>query len=66
MNTATQPPTCPYLGSVDSRGTQAPPVEYPSFENRCFATTRQEALLLTHQATFCVGGNHALCPLHRS
>lgn len=59
-------PVCPYLGSQDTRGTQAPAIDYPSFENRCFATPGQDSPLLTHQATFCVGGNHALCLRHQS
>ena len=53
---------CPFLGTLDARQETAPYVDYPSFENRCFAADRPAALMLTDQATFCLSGGHRHCP----
>lgn len=57
---------CPYLASVDEEGGQTPALDYPSFENRCFAVTSQQSVILSHQATFCLGSSHGLCPRHQA
>lgn len=64
--TEPQPRTCPLLGieSIDTLRSGAPhrpgePVEYPSFENRCWASGTPVGILLTDQATLC------LCPAYR-
>jgi hypothetical protein len=53
---------CPYLGTLDDEHNPAPPVDYPSFENRCMATPRGEAILLSDQGTFCLSKGHRFCP----
>lgn len=53
---------CPFLGTLDARQKTAPYVDYPSFENRCFAAERPAALMLTDQATFCLSSGHRHCP----
>ena len=61
-----QPRFCPLLGAESTEtlragGERRPgePVEYPSFENRCWATGAPVGILLTDQATLC------LCPAYR-
>lgn len=70
---------CPYLGTCDDDDTRGPAQDYPSFENRCYAIDlidpradealsaleSGDQLLLTDQATYCLGGGHRLCPRFR-
>jgi len=58
--------TCPHLVTVDQNYHQGPPVEYPSFENRCSASGESDSLLFPHQATFCLSNGHRLCPLFKA
>ncbi|MCX6049860.1 MAG: hypothetical protein NT075_32575 [Chloroflexi bacterium] len=52
---------CPYVGTLDNKDNQAPPVDYPSFENHCLATDDNNSLLLTDQATFCLSNGYRYC-----
>jgi hypothetical protein len=61
------PPRCPYLGTEATSTTNnnsrlGEAVEYPSFENRCWTTTRPIPLLLTDQATLCLCNGYLHCP----
>jgi hypothetical protein len=66
---------CPYLGTRDDDDTRGPAQDYPSFENHCFAIdllapnldelASGDQLLLTDQATYCLGSSHRLCPRFR-
>lgn len=55
---------CPYLTNWDAQGRTTPPIDYPSFENHCLGLHDGDSLLLADQATFCLSGSHALCPLY--
>ena len=59
---------CPYLGTLDEQNSQNPSIDYPSFENHCFAhaASAQNVLILADQATYCLGGGHPLCPRYQS
>jgi hypothetical protein len=57
-----QPTQCPYLGIESRNNRHAEAVEYPSFENRCWTTTRPIPLLLTDQATLCLCNGYLNCP----
>lgn len=57
---------CPYLATLDQNFNQGPPVDYPSFENRCLASGEQDSLLFPHQATFCLSSGHRICPLFKA
>ncbi|MFN8446227.1 MAG: hypothetical protein U0175_35885 [Caldilineaceae bacterium] len=57
---------CPYLATLDQNFNQGPPVDYPSFENRCLASGEQDSLLFPHQATFCLSSGHRMCPLFKA
>lgn len=54
---------CRFLGLVDEQGAY---LTYPSFENRCYATTLGSAIPLNEQTFFCLGGNHERCPRYRA
>jgi hypothetical protein len=54
--------TCPYLGTEAGNSRLGEAVEYPSFENRCWTTTRPIPLLLTDQATLCLCNAYLHCP----
>src|SRR5215204_5095937 len=56
------PPHCPYLGIESNSSRLGEAVEYPSFENRCWTTTRPIPLLLTDQATLCLCNGYLHCP----
>ncbi len=57
-----QPTQCPHLG-VDTINQRAgEPIEYPSFENRCWSADRPISLLLTDQATLCLCSGYRHCP----
>lgn len=58
---------CPYLGTLDEQNKQTPSIDFPSFENHCFASAAhaQNALILADQATYCLGGGHRLCPRYQ-
>jgi hypothetical protein len=57
---------CPFLGTLDADRNRAEHIDYPSFENRCWAMRgsddARDMLMLTDQATYCLGGSHRLCP----
>lgn len=55
-------PTCPYLGTEAEARAAGPAVDYPSFENRCWAGERPMPLLLTDQATLCLCSGFRQCP----
>lgn len=59
---------CPYLGTLDEQNNQQPCTSFPSFENRCFAEINgaDSPLMLADQASYCLSGNHALCPRYQS
>lgn len=57
---------CPLLGTLDENYTPGPPVEYPSFENRCLVADERDTLLLADQATYCLSGGCRLCPRFRA
>lgn len=57
---------CPYVGTLDSKDHQAPPVDYPSFENHCLATEENNSLLLTDQATFCLCSGYRYCARYQA
>lgn len=57
---------CPLLGTLDERNNPGPPVEYPSFENRCLAADDRDTLLLADQATWCLSGACRACPRYRA
>lgn len=50
---------CPYLGLIDDAEAH---LSYASFENRCYATVAREAIPLSEQAVFCLGGRYRSCP----
>ncbi len=50
---------CPYLGLLEDPEAH---LNYPSFENRCFSTVAREAIPLSEQAVFCLGGQCQSCP----
>ncbi len=50
---------CPYLGLLDDPDAH---LNYPSFENRCYATIAHESIPLSEQAVFCLGGQFKSCP----
>ena len=50
---------CPYLGLLDDPDAH---LNYPSFENRCYATIARESIPLSEQAVFCLGGQFKSCP----
>ncbi len=50
---------CPYLGLLEDPEAH---LNYPSFENRCYATVAREAIPLSEQAVFCLGGQCKSCP----
>lgn len=50
---------CPLLGSLSEQGVY---LNYPNFENRCYAAGRSEAAPLAQQQFFCLGGQFAACP----
>lgn len=50
---------CPYLGLLDDPEAH---LNYASFENRCYATVAREAIPLSEQAVFCLGGQYKSCP----
>lgn len=50
---------CPLLGSLSEQGVH---LNYPSFENRCYATGQSEAVPLAQQQFFCLGGQYGSCP----
>lgn len=52
---------CPLLGSLSEQGVF---LNYPNFENRCYATGRSESAPLAQQQFFCLGGQFATCPRH--
>ena len=52
---------CPYLGALDRDNARTEPVNYPTFENRCFAADPTQPLLMSHQATYCLSGGCRLC-----
>ncbi|MCS6843795.1 MAG: hypothetical protein NZ528_05635 [Caldilineales bacterium] len=54
---------CPLLGLVDERGAY---LTYPSFENRCYATSPHQAIALNEQTFFCLGGNYERCPRYQA
>lgn len=60
---------CPYLGTLDKADHAGPPVDYPSFENQCFALhslgDMEEPLLLAEQAAICLSSGHRACPHFR-
>jgi hypothetical protein len=56
------PPRCPYLGIEASNHSLGEAIEYPSFENRCWTTSRPVPLLLTDQATLCLCSGYRQCP----
>jgi hypothetical protein len=61
------PVICPHLGAVDPDRERTDAITYPSFENRCWASGNFDALdgdmlMLTDQATYCLGESHHLCP----
>lgn len=59
---------CPYLGTLDEQNNQTPSIDYPSFENHCFAhaASAPNVLILADQATYCLGGGHPLCPRYQT
>lgn len=54
-------PLCPFLGA-DTTDRTAAAIDYPSFENRCWAGERPVPLLLTDQATLCLCAGFRHCP----
>lgn len=50
---------CPYLGLLEDPEAH---FNYPSFENRCYSTVAREAIPLSEQAVFCLGGQCQSCP----
>jgi hypothetical protein len=50
---------CPYLGLLDDPDAH---LNYPSFENRCYATIARESIPLSEQSVFCLGGQYKSCP----
>lgn len=52
---------CPLLGSLSEQGVY---LNYPNFENRCYATGRSESVPLAQQQFFCLGGQFGTCPRH--
>jgi hypothetical protein len=57
---------CPLLGTLDDSNNPGPPVDYPSFENKCMAADDRDMLLLADQATYCLAGGCRLCPRYRA
>ena len=58
---------CPYLGTLDQENNQRSGIEYPSFENICFAQSvpTSGTLLLADQATYCLSGGYHQCPRYQ-
>ena len=54
--------TCIHLGALDNRNRRSGHVEYPSFENQCFAGETPGLVMLGDQATFCLSGECKRCP----
>lgn len=54
-------PICPFL-SADASDRTVAAIDYPSFENRCWAGERPVPLLLTDQATLCLCTGFRHCP----
>lgn len=50
---------CPLLGLADERGAY---LTYPSYENRCYASSPHQAIPLNEQTFFCLGGHKERCP----
>ncbi|MEA3338178.1 MAG: hypothetical protein U9R25_20005 [Chloroflexota bacterium] len=50
---------CPLLGLVDEQGAY---LTYPSYENRCYASSPHQSIPLNEQTFFCLGGNRDRCP----
>ncbi len=50
---------CPLLGSLSEQGVH---LNYPNFENRCYATGQSEGVPLAQQQFFCLGGQFGTCP----
>jgi hypothetical protein len=60
---AAQPPThCPHLGTETLDRQPSAPLNYPSFENRCWSADQPVAILLTDQATQCLCSGYRYCP----
>lgn len=57
---------CPHLGTLDNRNRRAASVEYPSFENQCFAGEAAGLVMLGDQATYCLSGECKRCPRFRT
>ena len=58
---------CPHLGAVDADQVRTDAIAHPSFEQRCWAPglrefDEYEMLMLTDQATYCLGKSHVFCP----
>ena len=53
---------CPHLGTLSSDRRAGEPIEYPSFENRCWSGEQEMPLLLTDQATLCLCAGFRHCP----
>ncbi len=53
---------CPYLGTDATERADGEAIDYPSFENRCWAGERPVSLLLTDQATLCLCSGFRQCP----
>jgi hypothetical protein len=57
---------CPFLGTMDAARRRAPHVEFPSFENYCFAGDNPDLIMLGDQATFCLSPACTTCPRYHS
>lgn len=57
---------CAHLGTLDNRNRRSGHVEYPSFENQCFAGETPGLVMLGDQATFCFSGECKRCPRFRA
>jgi hypothetical protein len=56
---------CPFLGTLDANRRRALHVEFPSFENHCFALASPELILLGDQATWCLATACTACSRYR-
>ncbi len=61
-----EPSVCPYLGAVDAGNRRVAPIEFPSFENLCFAIGAPDLVMLGDQATYCLGQGCTSCPRFRA
>ena len=61
-----KPSVCPHLGALDSGDRRIIHVEYPSFENLCFADNAPDLVMLGDQATYCLGDGCTACPRFRA